>query len=427
MKRIEAQEGPLEALVQVPGSKSISNRVLILAALASGRTEIENLQFSDDSRHMLDCLKRLGFGVVADEKGRRASVEGGAGVLRSDSAAAKGGEELYVGNAGTAARFLPCLAALGEQGYRFNGDPRMRARPMKELLDLLRAQGAQVEGEAYPFSLKGTGLRGGELSIDLTESSQFASGLLMVAPYAQNPCRFLWRGDREQLPYVEMTQAMMGSFGILPERDGALLNCPQGIYESPGHYQVEADMSGAAYFFAAAALLGGKVTVQRARAQSLQGDIRFLKVLQHMGCEFYEDPEGLTLEKEPGRVLKGVDVDMNAFSDQALTLAALAPFCDRPSRIRNIAHSRRQESDRIHAMAKNLQALGVKVEEFPDGLEVTPGPTRAARIETFGDHRVAMAFAILGLKTPGLEIDDDACVSKTFEDFWEQFALLRRA
>jgi 3-phosphoshikimate 1-carboxyvinyltransferase len=186
-------------------------------------------------------------------------------------------------------------------------------------------------------------------------------------------------------------------------------------------------MSGAAYFFAAAALIGGKVTVLGMRAQSLQGDIRFLQVLKHMGCEFYEDPEGLTVEKQPGKILKGVAVDMNAFSDQALTLAALAPFCDGPTEIRNVEHIRKQECDRIHAIVKNLSAMGIKVREAPDGVRITPGPVHGAVIETFGDHRVAMAFAVAGLAVKGLSIDNERCVAKTFEDFWGQFTHLQEA
>ncbi len=421
MKEIRPLAGPLHAEIPVPGSKSISNRALVLAALSQGSTTLSNLQFSDDSRRMLDCLKNLGYAVSWDEEAKSAVVEGRGGEVPADEA------ELHVGNAGTAARFLPCLAALGSGRYRFVGDERMSSRPMQELLGVLGAQGALIEGSGYPFSLKASGLRGGEAAVDISRSTQFASGLLMAAPYAKSPLKLKLGGDRQQIPYIEMTAEMMKHFGVEVERGGGGWTAPLKPYVSPGGYAIEPDLSGAAYFFAAAALLGGRVTVAGTRPASLQGDIRFLQVLKHMGCEFFEDPEGLTVEKEPGRVLKGVDVDMNAFSDQALTLAALAPFCDRPSSIRNIAHARKQESDRVHAIASNLKRLGAQVEEREDGVTITPGPLKAGVIETFGDHRVAMAFSLLGLKVPGVVIDNEACVAKTFESYWDAFGKLYAA
>ncbi len=405
--------------VEVPGSKSISNRALVLAALATGKTLIRNLQFSDDSKRMLESLKSLGFDIRWDQAAKTAEVQGLGGLIPRDSPALKG-EALNVGNAGTAARFLPCLAALGSGNFHFKSDAAMEGRPMGELLTVLAEQGSATSPSrsAYPFTLAAGGLKGGRVSLDLSKSSQFASGLLMVAPYAASPLTLEILGEREQLPYVEITAAMMESFGIKVHRNGALWELPLGAYASPGEYLVEPDLSGAAYFFAAAALAGGKVTVRGARASSIQGDIRFLKVLQHMGCAFYEDPEGLTVEKEPGKVLKGVEVDMGAFSDQALTLAALAPFCDRPVTIRNVAHIRNQECDRIRAISKNLRMLGAEVEERPDGVTIQPGPLQGGVIETFGDHRVAMAFSLVGLKVPGISIDDPDCVSKTFKDYW---------
>jgi 3-phosphoshikimate 1-carboxyvinyltransferase len=307
---------------------------------------------------------------------------------------------------------------------KVDGEPAMAKRPIKELLNVLRAQGAVVS-DGFPYTLKAAGLKGGDVELDISASTQFASGLLMAAPYAKSPLRLKLTGDRTQIPYIEMTAGMMKSFGVDMQYQDALWQVPLQPYSSPGTYVIEPDFSGAAYFFAAAALVGGKVTVKRTSASSIQGDIRFLKVLQHMGCEFYEDPDGLTLEKEPGRVLKGVDVDMNAFSDQALTLAALAPFCDRPVSIRNVAHIRKQECDRIEAIVKNLRGLGVTVDERPDGVTIHPGPLQGGTIETFGDHRVAMAFSLVGLRVAGIQIDHPECVAKTFENYWDAFAELQ--
>jgi 3-phosphoshikimate 1-carboxyvinyltransferase len=450
MKALTPQPGYFDASVEVPGSKSISNRALILAALSGGKTRLLNLQFSDDSRRMLMCLRSLGIDVDWDKDKKEATVVGTGGLIPKESGAVRG-ENLFVGNAGTAARFLPCLAALGVGAFRFTGDPQMQERPMAELIDALVNQGSKVNllqpmspdslvplgdkvipkplvrNKSYPFELIANGLAGGSIKLDITRSTQFASGLMMAAPYAKAPLKLELTGDRTQIPYVDMTVAMMKTFGVEVKHQESTWEIPLTPYATPGEYLIEPDFSGACYFFAAAALIGGKVTVKHTRAASIQGDIRFLKVLQHMGCSFFEDPEGLTVEKEPGRVLKGVEVDMNAFSDQALTLAALAPFCDRPVSIRNVAHIRNQECDRIEAIVKNLRALGGTVEERPDGVTITPGPLHGGLIETFGDHRVAMAFSLLGLKVPGVQMDDPACVAKTFENYWDVFAQLQES
>ncbi len=441
-RKIDPLDHPVEAVVEVPGSKSMSNRALMLAALAEGPTQISNLTFSDDSRLMLKALKAMGFGVEINEAYKTVVVIGLGGKLASSAPALDQGEKIFVGNAGTAARFLPCLAALGSgQAYAFNGEPRMYERPMNELLTLLEQQGAQItqtepegddarhvaqrKGRGYPFVLQGHGLQGGPVRIDVTRSTQFASGLLMAAPYAAAPVELEILGDRQQIPYVEMTAAMMAQFGVETQRQGALFKPEKGPYKSPKEYRVEPDLSAAAYFFAAAVLMGGHVTVKGTRPASMQGDIKLLKVLQHMGCNFYDDELGLTVEMQPGKPLKGVDVDANSFSDQALTLAALAPFCTSATTIRNVAHIRAQECDRIVAIVKNLRAMGIEVEERPDGVTIQPGKPKGTLIETFGDHRVAMAFSLMGLKVPGVEIENPACVAKTFENYWEVFDSLR--
>ncbi len=257
------------------------------------------------------------------------------------------------------------------------------------------------------------------MAVDVSHSTQFASGLLMAAPYAKTPLTLVVEGDRQQIPYVDMSAAVMGQFGVALRREGSAFPVPQGRYKSPGDYLVEPDLSAAAYFFAAATLIGGKVTILGTQAQAMQGDIRFLKVLQHLGASFYQDEHGLTLEKDPSTPLKGgVTVDMNAFSDQALTLAALAPFATGPITVKNVAHTRKQECDRIQAAVENLKLLGIQAEEQADGFTIHPASRRAPRCPAFGDHRVAMAFGLVGLKVPGVSIQDPGCVAKTFADYW---------
>jgi 3-phosphoshikimate 1-carboxyvinyltransferase len=436
-------------LLRVPGSKSITNRALICAALADGGTTLMGAQFSDDSKWMAQCLRDLGYAVGEDKAARSITVHGLGGRIPEDSPAAQGRAQLFVGNAGTAARFLPCLVGLAKQGaFKFAGDARMSERPIKALLDVLKAQGAKVrprldgaspaENDRYPFELLPAGLSGGEVHIDLTASTQFASGLMMAAPYMASDLNLVAEGDRQQLPYVDMTLAVMEQFGVLGKADNGRYTVAAGQrYKAQGAYAVEPDLSGAAYLFAAVALAGGKAGVLGVGNGSIQGDIRFLKVLQHLGVRFYAEDRGpaadgspqvgLLAERFPTEPLKGgVTVDMNAFSDQALTLAALAPFAGAPISITNIAHSRRQECDRIHAMVVNLRAVGIQVEEREDGVTVHPGRPHGATISTFGDHRVAMAFSLLGLRVPGIVIDDPACVAKTFADYWDVYGALKR-
>jgi 3-phosphoshikimate 1-carboxyvinyltransferase len=438
-------ERPFEAAVTVPGSKSITNRALICAALARGRSRLEGAGFSDDSRHMAESLRRLGVGVAEDPAGRAMTVEG-LGAPPRIAAEAAAPPRVFVGNAGTAARFLPCLVAAGSGSVLFDSDPRMRERPMGALIKVLERQGAGFSpadgavapagaaADRYPFLLKAAGLKGGDVAVDLNDSSQFASGLLLAAPYAASEVRLSAQGDRGQLPYVDMTAAVMEDFGVTVDAAPGRWRVPAGRpYQAQAAYRVEPDLSGAAYFFAAAALVPGRITVRGVSNASIQGDLRFLKVLQHLGLGFYQDEDGLTAEwhRTPEATLKGgITVDMNAFSDQALTLAALAPFADAPVKITNVAHIRRQECDRIMAIAANLGGLGVDVAEEPDGVEIRPWPAARRRggvIKTFGDHRVAMAFSLLGLKVPGIVIDDADCVGKTFGDFWDVMDGLRRA
>jgi 3-phosphoshikimate 1-carboxyvinyltransferase len=434
-------QGPLLAKrVTVPGSKSITNRALILSALAEGETRLEGALFSDDSRRMMECLEKMGIGIRAEPAKNRVYVKGCGGRLPLICPALSDEATLFVGNAGTAARFLPPLAALGQGRYRFDGDSRMHHRPMRDLEEALKDLGAGFEHRAklgaeapsttgFPFDLIASGLSGGPLEVDITASSQFASGLLMAGPGMQQRLDLTATGQRSELPYVQMTVEMMKAFGAkVAHQAPATYHVHPGQLASPGTYAIEPDLSTAGYFFAAAALLGGKVTVLGASRASLQQDIRLLVVLRHMGCSFYEYQEGqayqgavgLTLERDPDVPLSGLEVDMNAFSDQALTLAAVAPFCSSPVSIRGIGHIRHQECDRIAAMVANLRAMGVTVDEHEDGVRIYPcQKPRGAEIQTFKDHRVAMAFALMGLRVPGMSIQDPACTAKTFEGFWD--------
>jgi 3-phosphoshikimate 1-carboxyvinyltransferase len=414
--------------VKVPGSKSITNRALIVASLAEGDSLLGGALFSDDSRHMVESLNELGVPVQVDHDLEIMQVKGqGRPPKRPFGGVVP---EVFVGNAGTAARFLPCLVAAGDADVLFKGDERMSKRPMGELLEVLASQGAELSlpdangsgpmPGTYPFRLNGKGLRGGAVSLDATHSSQFASGLLMAAPYAKAPISLTVTGDRQQIPYVDITAEVMRQFGVAVRREGNVFHVPLGHYKAIERYGIEPDLSAAAYFFAATTLIGGKVTVLGTQAQAMQGDIRFLKVLQHLGASFYQDEQGLTLEKDPSAPLKGgLTVDMNAFSDQALTLAAMAPFADGPISVKNIAHTREQECDRIKAAVENLKLLGIQAEEQPDGFTVHPGIPKGASLPSYGDHRVAMAFSLVGLKVPGVSIQDPGCVAKTFADYWQ--------
>jgi 3-phosphoshikimate 1-carboxyvinyltransferase len=409
--------GPVDATVPVPGSKSVTNRALLVAALAAGQSTVRNALLSDDSYWLLEALRRLGFEVRADLASGTATVGGRGGEIPAESA------QLFVGNAGTVARFLPPALALGQGTYRVDGVPRMRERPIEDLVDALRSLGARVdyaEGAGrFPILVRGGGLRGGRVQIDGSRSSQFLSGLLLAAPYAAGPLEIEVTGPRRERPYVGITLDVMHSFGVEaePDPDYARFRVTPATYQ-PRAYTVEPDASGASYFLAAAALTGGRVRVPDLGSGSTQGDLRFVEVLSHMGCEVDLAPD-YTEVRGPDR-LRGVDVDMNAFSDTMMTLAALAPFAEGPTTIRNVEHTRLQETDRISAVATELKRLGVEVEEYQDGLCIIPGEVQSAVIDTYEDHRMAMAFALVGLRVPGVRIRGPGCVTKTFPDYFER-------
>lgn len=416
---------PPDAAVDIPGSKSLTNRALVIAALAQGTTHLSNALFSDDTVVMVEALRRLGFEVEVDGEGLRMTVGGLGG--RIPAAAA----DLFVGNAGTAARFLTAMVALGAGRYHLDGSPRMRERPIQDLLDTLAALGvtAASTNGCPPVVVDARGLRGGRAGVRGEISSQFVSAVLMVAPYASADVDLTIEGRLVGAPYVDMTIAVMREFGVRVERGGPgrganEIQVPGRQQYRARNYAVEPDASGAAYFFAAAAVCGGRVRVPGLSTSSLQGDAKIVDLFERMGCAV--ERHASYLEVRGGPALKGVDVDLGGLSDQTMTLAAIAPFAAGPTRIRGVAHIRHQESDRVTATATELRRLGQEVEEFDDGLKITPRPVKPAVIETYGDHRIAMAFAITGLRAPGVAIADPDCVSKTFPDFFERLDALSR-
>ena len=414
---------PVDAVVQVPGSKSVTNRALLVAALADGVSVVRNPLFSDDPYYLLDTLVRLGLEVQADGETGEVRVGGCGGEIP------RGDVEAFVGNAGTVARFLPPALALGPGPYTVDGVPRMRERPIRPLVDAMRRLGAAVDYAGtdgrFPLIVRGGGLEGGETPVEGAGSSQFVSGLLMAAPYARRTVNLDVQG-RERWPYVGITVEVMRRFGVevgVSEGFGGLEIEP-GEYRARG-FEVEPDASVASYFMALAAVTGGRVRVPGLGAGSLQGDLRFAEVLGRMGCEVDLGEEAIEV-RGPGR-LRGVEVDMNAFSDTMMTLAAIAPFASTPTTITNVGHARHQETDRISAVATELGRLGVEVQEGRDGVRILPGPLRPAVVETYGDHRVAMAFAVAGLaaENPVVTIRDPSCVTKTFPGYFDTLESLR--
>ncbi len=404
--------------ISVPGSKSITNRALLLAALSDGEVKLDDILLSDDSRHFIQCLRDLGFFVFLQEEIRRIRIRGCGSRLPKQEA------EIYVGSAGTAARFLTALLGLAGGSYHLDASAQMRKRPMKPLLAALESLGCRVsydEKEGYfPFTLYSDGLTGSEVTVNIDDSSQFLSALMMAAPLLQRDFTIHVTG-RHGFSYIEMTAEMMRRFGAEVIRpDESTFRIPALSAYKSGSYLIEPDVSAACYFYAMAAISGGTALVPGVHADSIQGDIAFLDLLCRMGCHYEDSRDGIILTGPAGGHLHGIDADMHAFSDQALTLAAIAPFADSPVTIRGISHIRLQECDRIEAILTNLRRMGIRTEcSADDVLTIFPGPVQPARIETFGDHRAAMAFAVTGLRSPGITILDPLCCRKTFENYFD--------
>ncbi len=410
---------PPDATIRVPGSKSVTNRALIIAALAEGHSRIFNPLFSDDSFWLMNALVSLGIGVSADKEKGEVYVSGQSGEIEAS------GVDLFVGNAGTVARFLPPVLALGRGPYTVDGVPRMRERPVSDLVDAMRQLGASVDyaGEdgRFPLTIKGGGIRGGEARFSASRSSQFISGLLMAAPYAEAPVT-LYPEGRKQWPYVGITAALMRAFGVEVDRANGRFAVDPAYYTAQD-YEVEPDASGASYFMAAAAVTGGRVRIPGLGSSSPQGDLRFAEVLRDMGCRV-EIAAHTTEVTGPDR-LQGVEVDMNAFSDTMITLSAIAPFAQGPTTIKNVAHTRLQETDRLRAVETELNRLGIRTQTTLSSIRIIPGKIRPGVVQTYGDHRMAMAFAITGLVASGIRLGDPGCVSKTFPGYFGALESLR--
>ena len=390
VKNIYGKTSDKKISVSVPGSKSITARALLIAALADGESTLYGVQFSDDCATFLQCLKDLG--INCEVSGTTVKIVGCGGKLKKDKA------QIFVGSAGTAARFLPAFLAFQKGSYTLTCSDQMKKRPISSLINTLNQLGAKLtfleEKNSYPFVIEGTDAPNTEVCVNIDESSQFLSALLISGICANAPLNIKVEGNHS-LGYVNMTLDMMWSFGVTAQEiEGGYRVC--GAY-SAKKYDIEPDVSAACYFYAANKILGTNISVNGLMPHSNQGDINFIKLLQNFD---------------------GGTVDMGGCSDQALTLAAIAPYFKNPTKICNVAHIRKQECDRIGAIVTNLTAMGVKVEEFEDGVKIYPSALKPAKIKTFGDHRVAMSFALTGLRADGIEIENAEVCSKTFKEYF---------
>jgi 3-phosphoshikimate 1-carboxyvinyltransferase len=414
---------PPRATVRVPGSKSITNRALILAALASDSFpgDLSGVLRSEDTEVMIEALRALGFSVEADWPKKHVRVYRGEGDFIPAASA-----NLFVANSGTSMRFLTALVSLGHGRYRLDGVPRMRERPIEDLLSALNQLGVRAWSETGngcpPVIIETEGLAGGRARIRGDVSSQFLSGLLMVAPFARDDVTLEVEGSLVSEPYVSMTLAMMKRWGAEVEVKERSFHIRATREYRLCEYAIEPDASAASYFWAAAAVTGGNVTVSGLTTNSLQGDVRFVDALEQMGCRIVRGDTGITVQ---GGLLRGIDVDMNDISDTVMTLGAVACFAEGPTTIRNVGHIRHKETDRLAALAAELRRVGAEVEEFADGLTITPRPLHGAEIETYNDHRMAMSLALIGLRVPGIVIKNPGCVAKTYPDFFADLERLR--
>ncbi|MDP1820895.1 MAG: 3-phosphoshikimate 1-carboxyvinyltransferase [Acidimicrobiales bacterium] len=418
---IEPIAGPLDATVQLPGSKSITNRALICAALASGTSELTGALEADDTYAMVEGLRALGIGVDTDWPAGRITVRGCAGRPPVDVAL------VDARLSGTTSRFLLPVAALATGTTRVDGGIGLRARPMGPAIDAIRALGARVTDIStaghLPVELADGPLAGGAVALPGDTSSQFLSGLLLAGPAMRTGLTVRLTTELVSRPYVEMTVAVMAAFGVSVEQsdDRTWVVSPAGYRAAA--YAVEPDASAASYCFGTAAIVGGRVTVPGLGTASLQGDLDAVRVLGSMGAEVDVAAGGVTVTGD--RRLRGVEVDLSQMSDVAQTLAVVAAFADGPSRFTGIGFIRGKETDRVGNVVTELRRAGIGAVEEPDGYLITPGPVRPATIETYGDHRMAMAFALLGLRAPGIRIADPGCVAKTFPGYWAMLDGLR--
>ena len=410
----------VEGTVQIPGSKSLSNRILLLAAMASGETTITNLLDSDDIRRMLESLALLGVRYQLSDDKTRCTVQGlGSSFNKVDT-------HLFLGNAGTAMRPITAALCVGGGDYELSGDPRMYERPIGDLVDALRQLGADIrylKDQNYPpLKIVGTGLKGGEVSIKGSISSQFLTALLMAAPFVEDDLTIVVEGELVSKPYIDITLDVMASFGVQVTNDNYqkfIIKAGQS-YSSPGSIMVEGDASSASYFLAAAAIKGGTVRVEGVGSQSVQGDKLFAEVLKQMGAKVHYGPT--YIEVSADKPLTAIDLDLNHIPDAAMTIATTALFATGTTVIRNIYNWRVKETDRLSAMATELRKVGATVTEGEDYIEITPPDTlQHAHIDTYDDHRIAMCFALVALSDTAVTINDPGCTAKTLPQFFELF------
>ncbi|MCY4367509.1 MAG: 3-phosphoshikimate 1-carboxyvinyltransferase [Chloroflexi bacterium] len=411
--------GRVEGVIQLPGSKSLSNRLLLLSSLASGSTEVRNLLESDDTQHMTTALETLGIGLTFYDEGARCVVESMGGPFSVKQA------DLFLGNAGTAIRPLCASLCLGEGEFTLTGEPRMLERPIAHLVDALRQLGADItyEGaEGYPpLRIRANGLRGGAVSIRGNVSSQYLTSLLLASPLAHDALQIDIIGDLVSKPYIDMTIDVMRRYGVsVDNHNYQAFRVPRGqTYKSPGTALVEGDASSASYFLSAAAILGGTVRVNGVGADSIQGDVQHAEILERMGAIVQRGPDFIEVSRGS---LRGMDLDLNHIPDAAMTLAVTALFAEGKTVIRNIGNWRVKETDRLAAMATELRKVGALVIEGPDYLEIDPpDQIQPAEIATYSDHRMAMSFSLASLGSAEITILDPGCVSKTFPEYFDNF------
>lgn len=419
--------GPFDVSLRLPGSKSLTHRALLLAALAEGESIVRHPLQAEDTSYTLGALRALGYDI-RDEGGDALRIVGGGGAVPAADA------ELFFGNAGTAIRLMTGFVSLGGGAYTLGGVERMGQRPIGELVEPLRQLGAEIDylgrDGCPPLRVRGGKLTGGDVTIGRTLSSQYISSLLMIGPCMSRGLTLHFDGPITSKPYVELTLGMMRRFGVEARvaADWSSVRVEPGTYRATD-YTVEPDASSASYFLAAAAAVpGSRVTIEGLGRGSLQGDAAFADVLGQMGIEVTHAVDATTVRSQPGQRLRGIDVDLNGMPDAAMTPTALAILADSPTTIRNVGNWRVKESDRMAAMQDGLTRLGAHVLVEGDDITVTPpadGRVRPATIETYDDHRVAMSFAVVGLAQPGVTLDDPGCVGKSFPDFFEYLGRLR--
>lgn len=404
--------------VNVPGSKSITNRALLLATLSSDEVELSGVLFSDDSRHFLQCVRDLGINADIDEKNRLVKIKGCNNRIPLDKAS------IYVGSAGTAARFLAATLGVSNGTYHLDASEQMRKRPMAPLLSSLSELGCKIQYSGtpeghFPFTLIASGFAKNEISINIDSSSQFLSALLIASVLSDNGLTVNVTGSHG-MAYIEMTRLMMEQFGVkCTTEDNRVFKIAKDQKYSIDKYAIEPDASAAAYFYALSPLLGITVCVPGIHSNSLQGDVAFIDTLVQMGCSKEESETGIILYPPKDGIIHGITIDMSSFSDQAITLAAIAPFADSPTTITGIGHIRLQESDRLSAIATELSKMHIKVEEASDSITIYPGTPSCSEVDTYDDHRMAMGFSLIGLRSDNIVINDPDCCRKTFENYFE--------